>query len=202
MSDDELVARNRWEALLYLRATPCPSCRRGPLKASSADDSPDETIANLQTPTASDNRLRIDAVCAACSATSTWTFTLREPMERSGENNAGSADAPSSLLDVGQWIMLSGLLVEDALHEREKVRARNLKIEAAACLEEALKFYDDGNDLPPQTALVTDASRMRFRQAPEHFSRQRLIEKHAKLPNPDARTQSSGKTMSQDEDQS
>jgi hypothetical protein len=92
-------------------------------------------------------------------------------------------DEPSRILDVGQWIVLFRMITERAAREIDKIQARHLGIEAAQCLEEALKFYDDvDNDLPPQEALFTEASRTRFRKAPEQFSRRRLIDLRAKLP--------------------
>lgn len=95
------------------------------------------------------------------------------------------SDEPSRLLDVGQWILLARLLIEDAEREPDRVLARNLRIESGRCLEEAVKFFDDAeNDLPPAGAFFCDASRQRFRQAPEQFSRRRLIEMRARLPNP------------------
>jgi hypothetical protein len=89
---------------------------------------------------------------------------------------------PSEILDVAQWVMLSGMVAASATSEPDKVRKRRLFIEAAQCLEEALKFYADDNDLPPAAAFFHDGSRLRFRQSPEHFSRQRLLHLRSKLP--------------------
>jgi hypothetical protein len=75
------------------------------------------------------------------------------------------------------------MIIEAATRETDKTQARHLGIEAAQCLEEALKFYDDvGNDLPPPEAFFTEVSRERFRDAPEQFSKRRLIGLRAKLP--------------------
>jgi hypothetical protein len=58
-------------------------------------------------------------------------------------------------------------------------------MDAAQCLREALKFYDDeDNDLPPRNALFHEASRRRFWDHPEEFSRQRLLNALSRLPNP------------------
>ena len=179
--------------MLYLRATPCPSCGRGPLTAPSSDEPSDGPVAQPAAHAVDKDHVRIDAVCAGCSATSSWTFVIRAKPDRHSHDDDGITDQPSSLLDVGQWIMLSSLLVQDAQRERDNVRSRNLKIEAGACLEEALRFYDDDeNDLPPMTAIFTDTTRERFRQAPGQFSRRRLIETRAKLPKPHPRTQGRG----------
>jgi hypothetical protein len=75
------------------------------------------------------------------------------------------------------------MITEAAGKTADKAQARHLGLEAAQCLEEALKFYDDvDNDLPSTEALFTEASRQRFRDHPEQFSRRRLIELRSKLP--------------------
>ena len=60
--------------------------------------------------------------------------------------------------------------------------ARQMQIQAGTCLEEALKFYDADNDLPPEDAFFTDAGRRQFREHPESFLRGRLISLRAMLP--------------------
>ncbi|MBI1827521.1 MAG: hypothetical protein HYR83_14190 [Planctomycetes bacterium] len=62
--------------------------------------------------------------------------------------------------------------------------SRRLAMEAATCLNEALRFYDDENDLPSAGAFFTDDSRARFREHPQLFSRQRLLNLRAQLPTP------------------
>jgi hypothetical protein len=102
-----------------------------------------------------------------------------------GPTVVNPTDEPSRILDVGQWILLFRMSLEAADKEVDKVLARRLGIEAAQCLEEALKFYDEvDNDLPPPEAFFDEASRERFRDAPEQFSRRRLIELRSKLPSP------------------
>lgn len=89
----------------------------------------------------------------------------------------------SSLIDVGQWLTLSGLLREQAKAEPNRIRARQIGIEAGECLDEALKFYDDPeNDLPPQEAFFCESSKLRFKEAPEQFSRERIVGERVRLP--------------------
>ena len=71
---------------------------------------------------------------------------------------------------------------EDARSANDRAGARQLQIEAGLCLDEALKFYDDDNDLPPEEAFYSDDSRTRFRDRPGLFARQRLIELRGELP--------------------
>jgi hypothetical protein len=97
--------------------------------------------------------------------------------------NLNPTEEPSHILDVGQWIMLFRLFEQQAAGAPSKVEARVLNLKAGACLNEALKFYEeDDNDLPPGSAMFTDSTRRRFREAPEQFSRRRLIGLRATLP--------------------
>lgn len=185
MPDEPLAAHSLAEAYLYLMATPCPACGRGPLKGSGtkpiedSTDSPSSTVDDATT-------LEFAAACGACDAVTSFTFLVPDreaPLDDRTAAVVNPTDEPSRILDVGQWIMLFRVITEAAGKEKDKIQARHLGIEAAQCIEEALKFYDEpGNDLPPPEALYTVASRDRFRHAPEHFSRRRLIELRAKLP--------------------
>ncbi len=191
MPDEPLVAHSLAEAYLYLMATPCASCGRGPLKG---DDARRVTGSGSLGEPAQADLWRIEATCGACRAVANPTFQLPDPSQDKapavGEAPAVSeapvvnpTQEPSRILDVGQWIMLFRMVTEAAAGETDKVQARHLGLEAAQCLEEALKFYDDpDSDLPPPEALFADASKDRFRKAPEQFSRRRLVDLRAKLP--------------------
>lgn len=92
---------------------------------------------------------------------------------------------PSRIIDVGQWITLAHMFFEQAGAAGSANQARITNLKAAQCLDEALKFYDDPvNDLPPADALFSETSRARFREAPQQFSRQRLLSQRRKLPLP------------------
>lgn len=78
--------------------------------------------------------------------------------------------------------MLSGMIAATASTEPDRQKKRRLLIEAAQCLDEALKFYIDDNDLPPSGAFLHEGSKQRFRQNPGQFSRERLIHLRSKLP--------------------
>ena len=186
MNDEPLVAHSLTEAYLYLKATPCASCGRGPLEAS---DAPPADAQDKE----EDLTVTLTVTCGACQSVATRTFQLPGGMEGVGSavrtKRSESAvivnptDEPSRIIDVGQWIVLFRMISEAAGREADKSRVRRLGIEAARCLEEALKFYDElDNDLPPPEAFFHSASRERFRRAPEQFSKRRLIELHSKLP--------------------
>ncbi len=195
MPDDMLVTHSVAEAHFYLMATACTSCGQGPLVGQEAH--PVDAAPGLvpegdkkESENVTVRLWRITVTCAACQSVTSPTFQI--PRELAGVPAGETVvvnptDEPSRILDVGQWIMLFRMITERAARETDKIQARHLGLEATQCLEEALKFYDDlDNDLPPPEALFTDASRTRFRKAPEQFSRRRLIDLRAKLPSQSA----------------
>jgi hypothetical protein len=181
----ELPAHSLAEAYLYLMAQSCAHCRRGPIRAERAEKSPaDSPVESLVT---------LSANCATCGRTADFVFRL--PAESPTDVPAhgpvvNPTDEPSHILDVGQWLTLFRMIAEAAARETRKPEARHLGLEAAQCLEEALRFYDDpDNDLPPPEAFFTSTSRDHFRDHPHHFSRRRLLELRSKLPSLDAMRQ-------------
>ena len=177
MPEKGLAAHSLAEAYLYLMATPCPSCGRGPLTGEDARLLAEDEHATT---------VGITATCGACHQAIQPTFQLPQRPGCQGRHSAAvvnPTDQPSSILDVGQWITLFRMITEAAAKETNKIQARHLGLEAVQCLEEALKFYDDDeNDLPSSDALFTEPSRQRFRDHPEQFSKRRLIELRSKLP--------------------
>lgn len=177
MPDDPLPAHSLAEAYLYLMASRCPSCGRGPLKGSDARAVPEAVRAIT---------VGVTVTCDACDAVTESIFQLSsrpKTEDLTAPAVVNPTNEPSLILDVGQWITLFRMIVEAADREADKVQARHLGLEAAQCLQEALKFYDDpDNDLPPPEALFIEASRRRFREQPQQFSKRRLIELRSKLP--------------------
>ncbi len=177
MSDQPLVAHSLAEVHLYLMATPCAGCGQGPLRGGAARPSGD--VDDKAT-------VVVDVTCDACKSVSALFFRLPgglAPNDAQDPPEINATEEPSRIIDVGQWLVLVRLLVEEAGQERNKQRARRLGLEAAQCIEEAMRFYDDAqNDLPPDDAFFCAASRTRFHEAPDQFSRQRLIGLRGKLP--------------------
>ena len=177
MPEHPLVAHSLGEAYYYLMVQHCAACRSGALTGGDGKRLGDASGSVL---------VEIEAVCRSCHASSRFEFRLpnEQGLARSSEPTfINDSDEPSSLIDVAQWITLFRVTTEAAAGEPDKQAARLKGIEAAQCLEEALKFYDDPeNDLPRDSALFTAESRRRMRDHPEQFSRQRLIELRAKLP--------------------
>jgi len=180
MPDDPLPVHSVAEAHLYLMATACDACGRGPLAAA------DIRHSRLgEAPL-----LHLEAACKACGHTRTFVFDISDcpsdDAEASGrpseQTRINPTDEPSRIIDVVQWLTLFRIIVEAASKEPDRIEARSLGYEAAQCLEEALKFYDEDEDLPPLEAFFHPASRKRFEQNREQFTRARLIDMRSKLP--------------------
>lgn len=175
MSESPLVAHSLAEAYLYVMATPCTACGDGAWRAGRG--SRDESAQDQ-------NHLILPVSCAKCGAKDELRFHL--PLLSAGSDPAiavvNPSSEPSRIIDLAQWITLAHVIIEAASKEKDKQQARHLGIEAAQCLEEALKFYEEDNDLPGPDAFFHHASRRRFQEHPQQFSRQRLVNQRAKLP--------------------
>jgi hypothetical protein len=92
------------------------------------------------------------------------------------------SDDHSQVIDVYGWITLHSMIVAQARDTEDRARARRMQMLAGLCLDEALKFYEEDNDLPPPEAFFRDASRKQFQDRPEMFAVQRLIDLRTALP--------------------
>ncbi len=177
MADGVRQAHSLAEAYFYLSINPCPDCATGVRDAGEGLRLPD---------VGGTARVEIETTCRSCNAVVRTVFELSDSSSLGGGQAApmiSRSDKPSHLIDVAQWLTLFRVTAEAAAREPNKQAARLKGVEAALCLEEALKFYDDDdNDLPPGDAFFKDESRQRLRDHPDQFSRQRLIEMRAKLP--------------------
>lgn len=175
MSNTTLHAHSIAEIHLFLMATPCEECGRGPLEASPRPRPPAGRKAAFE----------LHAACQACDREHHYTFTLAPDAPADDPDDlyptVNPTDNPSEILDVGQWIVLFRVVLEAAGKEPAKIEARRLGYEAGQCLAEALKFYED-NDLPPESAVRCASTRARLRDHPEQFSKEHLLARRAKLP--------------------
>lgn len=172
----EKIANSLAEVYFYFMATPCAACGRGPLKGGDARRMSADAVPL---------RVEVVAACASCGRAERMEFTLRhgtgmDPQTRLPTINPGAE--PSTLLDVVAWVMLFRVVTHAAASATDKVEARRLGLEAAQCLEEALKFFDPDSDIPPPHAFFSEVSLQRFRQSPQDYSRQRLLALRQKLP--------------------
>lgn len=177
MAESILPAHSLAEAYYYLSINPCPDCSTGVLDAGKG---------RRLTDVAGAARVEIETTCRSCGVADHTIFDLASDVGLSGGDDIpkiNNSDERSRLIDVAQWLTLFRVTTEAAAREPDKQAARLKGIEAALCLEEALKFYDDEeNDLPANDAFFSEETRQRFRDHPEQFSRHRLIEMRAKLP--------------------
>jgi len=176
MSEPALVAHSLAEAYLYLMVHPCPSCGKGPLYAGEAVSTRTEgTVAFVS----------IDAKCGACGSAQSGVFQIpRERLQPGDAARINETATPSRIIDVGQWLVLSRMIGEAAGRSDDKMQVRRFGIQADQCIDEALKFYADDEELPAASAFFAAASRERFRDHPEQFARRRLLEMKLKLPKP------------------
>ncbi len=177
MTEQPLPAHSLSEAFFYLSINACPDCSTGVRDAGEG---------RRLTDVAGTARVEIKTTCRSCGAVARVTFELTgdDDLARGdGMPIINGSDDRSRLIDVAQWLTLFRITTEAVAREPDKQAARLKGIEAALCLEEALKFYDDEeNDLPASDAFFCEESRRRFREHPEQFSRRRLVEMRAKLP--------------------
>jgi|CXWL01.1.fsa_nt_gi hypothetical protein len=173
-----LYAHSYSEAQLYLKITGCEKC---------SPKSPNiQEVKQHSTKPSSVNVVRVCGPCSACGAVQELDFAIEHDVPASAHGRTPAinlTEKPSRIIDVGQWLTLAQLFIQEGKSEKDKGRARYLNLQAAQCLDEALKFYDDlENDLPPASAFYCESSRRRFRESPQHFSRGRLISDRRKLP--------------------
>ena len=195
------------EVYLSLMVSPCPHCGQGPIGADRTNlrFNADEGIFTVAL-TCQPCGARWDA-CFDIRRTPPEAFspllTADLPLrQRRGElATLNTSDEPSELIDVPGWVALHNLLLDCARQTAEngyrgapagearaeatvgaRVLARQMQIQAGECLDEALKFFEEDNQLPPQDAFFTEAALRQFRHCPELFTRDRLIEMRNRLP--------------------
>jgi len=178
MSGDALRAHSLVEACLYLRVIPCPLCRNGSLDAGMPEQGADP------------GTVRFVATCRNCGAADVYCFRVAEAPTRVDPVSSSAAisrdDAPSEIIDAVQWVTLAEIMLESAEDTPDAAERRWRRIRAAQCLDEALKFYEPGNELPPAAALFAEASRAAVRDFPQRYARSRLVARREELPVPDA----------------
>lgn len=172
-----LRAHSWAEAHWYLRVTPCQECSQGPWEVK---DEPADARGHT-----------LRARCLHCDAEKEFAFDCPpsggppagpEQIEGLPVELINPSGAPSEIIDVGQWLSLFYHLVETATKAKDRAETRKRTFEAAQCLDEALKFYGDHEELPPPSACFTEATREAFAQHPERFARQSLRDMRSRLP--------------------
>lgn len=162
------------EAYLLLMVTPCALCGKGPLQASGHE--------SVTLPGGSGRRLT--ARCQSCGHEQVFIFDLADVRDSNAEaTRINPTQEPSRAVDLAQWLTLFEAIVRAADQQTEPSESRRLGYEAAQCLEEALKFYPEGDgEWPEESAFFYDWTLDRFRQHKHLFARTRLVDLRRKLP--------------------
>ena len=165
------------EAQWFLLVRRCMSCGKGPLRMTRHRTAREgERIVD-----------RMETACGACGEANPLVFDVSGAHDLQVEGSdvvvrINETDEPSRVIDVAGWLALFAATADAAGREADKSESRRLGFEAAQCLEEALRFYETDNDLPPEWSFFTEESRARARQHPQQYNRQRLLELRGKLP--------------------
>ena len=173
---EPLQAKTFNEVRYYLMVTSCRSCGRGPLKLDTARQRPE--------PGQPPGAMTVEGHCGHCGERFSVQFSCQYDLPLSGPEAdcINPSGEPSAIVDLSQWISLFYLLLETAASEQSKPATRRAGFMAALCLAEALKFYEGDDELPPAAAFFSEATAEIFRQHPERFARQKLLDMRAKLP--------------------
>jgi len=175
------------EAYLYVRVTPCAVCA-GPLDGDEARCERDAAAGTLS----------LETCCRRCEAPFERVFDasgvveaeftllhegrLAGPWQLDPPELNLTEDA-SEVIDVAGWLAMFTWVNDEARRAGEQARdaagrsaARRMRLVAGACLEEALKFFEEDNDLPPDEAFFGDETRRQFWERPELFTRQYITD--------------------------
>lgn len=182
MSDEASVIQihSVAEAYLYLMVQPCPFCENAPL----------EKTHDLTKTGPGDSGWRLSASCPACRQDSTLLFEIQPPptREQAQSSRINPTPRPSRAIDLLGWLTLFQSILAAANKQKGAQRSRELAAEAAQCLDEALKFYQGDEELPPPDAFFTERSRRRFEAHPQQFARSQWLERRLRLPDTNAQT--------------
>lgn len=194
-SGPALPVHSLTEARLYLKITACANCGAGPpgIIESATRYDPARHVVGVTT------------ACGRCGAQSQVTFDvtrverygpvlgmlgeLQEPARQPAAPVINPTRNPSEIIDIPGWLALHAAIAESARLAAarstslvHRAAVRRTRIEAGQCLDEALKFYDDENDLPPREGFFTEEGYRRFLEQPELYTRQRLVEMRGRFP--------------------
>ena len=168
------------EACLYVQVTPCKVCA-GPLDCDGARFEHD----------ISQNLLALRTECRTCGAGFEVRFDSSEvlPSEWASLQDGRIADpwdsaapmlnpedAPSEAIDLGGWLRLYTIMADGSRSAEDRAEGRRKRLVAEGCLDEALKFFEEDNELPPEDAFFNDNTRREFWERPELFTRQHIAD--------------------------
>lgn len=151
------------EAFLYLMAARCTGCGFGPLKPQG----------NLTRTSHCEAPWRLLAECPQCGRCEPVSFLIDPVPTREQARSAvvNPTALRSRAIDLEGWVTLFQTILAAAGEQRDRALSREVLSEALSCLEEALKFYGPGEDLPGGDAFFNEASRKGFLAHPERYAR-------------------------------
>lgn len=172
------------EAYLYVKTLTCPACGKGPLR----------TPGDITRHTTAESGWRLAAECLACRRMHVAGFIIEPPPTRqqAASDCINPTPEPSEAIDLLGWLQLFQTILKASQEEADREAARRLAWESAQCLDEALKFYDEGEELPRESAFFSDTSKARFREHPGHFARSVWRQRRIMLPHARPREAPSG----------
>lgn len=170
------------EAYLYLMVTPCRICGKGPLRQDGDITKTDSAKAPWS----------LKTTCDSCNERDAYEFTIDPPPTREEAQSSiiNPTTKRSSAIDILGWLTLFRSILNAAGKEQNKETGRQLAYEASQCLDEALRFYADGEELPGEDAFYSESALQRFRSHPQEFAKSKWRERRLKLPDMRVKTRS------------
>jgi hypothetical protein len=162
------------EAYLFVMVRRCAACGEGPV----------QTQDNLTRATSARDGWTLSTVCAKCKNSESLQFIIEPEPTRTeaASNRINPTSKRSEAIDLLGWLTLYRTIIESAKKQEQPAEMRRLAGEAAQCLDEALKFYEPGDELPPAGAFFSQDSAQRFRDHPQQFARSRWMHERSRLP--------------------
>ncbi|MCC7316194.1 MAG: hypothetical protein IT419_15385 [Planctomycetes bacterium] len=174
-SGDPIVAAHSVaEAFFYLMAKRCHRCGTGPLKPAGGLTKTDRPEAPW----------RLSGRCPKCESDTVFHFLISPaPTREDAASSVVNATVePSRAIDLLGWLTLFQTVLASADQAADRESKHDLLHEAGMCLDEALKFYGPGEELPGPDAFFNGETRQRFLDHPNQFTRSQWADRRAKLP--------------------
>jgi hypothetical protein len=164
-ADGLRMARTRDEALLYLDLHPCERCGSVDVTWKSGLRQVEGAFARSYA-----------GACEQCGDDREFVFRLPEPgtVPASGGRYHFGGDAPSELLDAGEWLWVADLAASD-VPDGDPTAALNALSIAVAAMDEILKFIPAGAGEVPDAAFWSQRGREVRAREPGRFDRERLL---------------------------
>ncbi|BCJ32409.1 hypothetical protein Asera_65170 [Actinocatenispora sera] len=158
------LARTRDEAHLYMDLHPCQRCGSVEVEWKSALVDAEGELARSYSGT------------CTCGALREFVFRLPAPgsVPASGDRYHFGGDAPSELLDAGEWLWVADMTASDVPTDDPTAGLNALSI-AVAAMNEIIKFIPAGAEAVPDEAFWSERGRRVRDQEPGRFDRERLL---------------------------